>query len=45
MRQHGNPPLLYKETFPDKLQAAAREKAVKGYSRNKKQALVAKLNA
>ncbi|MHC4244288.1 MAG: GIY-YIG nuclease family protein [Planctomycetota bacterium] len=44
LRQHGNPPLLYKETFPNKHQAAAREKTIKGYSREKKQALIAKLS-
>jgi predicted GIY-YIG superfamily endonuclease len=44
LRQHRNPPLLYKETFPNKYQAAAREKTIKGYSREKKQALIAKLS-
>jgi len=36
LRQHGNPPLLYKEQFPDKYQAATREKVIKGFSRTKK---------
>ena len=42
--QHGNVGLLYKEEFCDKFQAAAREKAIKGYSRKKKQALIAKFS-
>jgi len=29
LHQHGNPPLLYKETFPDKLHAVRREKKEK----------------
>jgi len=44
LRQHGNPPLLYKETFSDKHQAAKREKQIKGFSRAKKQALIAKFS-
>jgi len=44
LRQHGNPPLLYKETFPDRHQAAKREKQIKGYSRKKKEALIAKFS-
>jgi predicted GIY-YIG superfamily endonuclease len=44
LRQHGDVELLYKEDFPDKYQAAAREKAIKGFSRAKKQALVAKFS-
>jgi predicted GIY-YIG superfamily endonuclease len=39
LRQHGNPPLLYKETFPDKHQAAKREKQIKGFSRIKRETL------
>jgi len=41
LHQHGNPPLLYKEQFADKYQAAEREKQIKGYSRAKKQNLTA----
>ncbi|MCH7558822.1 MAG: GIY-YIG nuclease family protein [Planctomycetes bacterium] len=44
LRQHGNPPLLYKETFPDKHQAAKREKQIKGFSRAKKGNLIAKFS-
>ncbi|MHC4153354.1 MAG: GIY-YIG nuclease family protein [Planctomycetota bacterium] len=44
LRQHGNPPLLYKEDFSDKYQAAAREKAIKSTSKTKKQALIAKFS-
>jgi putative endonuclease len=40
--QHGNPQLLYKETFPDKHLAARREKQIKGWSRTKKELLIAK---
>jgi predicted GIY-YIG superfamily endonuclease len=39
LRQHGNPPLLYKETFPDNHQAAKREKQIKGFSRIKRETL------
>jgi predicted GIY-YIG superfamily endonuclease len=44
LRQHGDVKLLYKEEFPDKYQAAAREKAIKAYSKTKKQALMAKFS-
>jgi len=44
LRQHGNPPLLDKETFPDKHQAAKREKQIKGFSRAKKGNLIAKFS-
>ncbi|MHC4572903.1 MAG: GIY-YIG nuclease family protein [Planctomycetota bacterium] len=44
LRQHGSPPLLYKETFPDKLQAAQREKQLKGWSRSKKKQLIAEFS-
>ncbi len=41
LRQHGNSPLLYRETFKDKFQAAKREKEIKGWSRSKKEQLIA----
>jgi len=44
LRQHGNPPLQYKETFPDKFQAAKREKQIKSYSRKKMKDLIAKFS-
>ena len=44
MRQHGNLPLLYKEAFPDKFQAARREREIKGWSRSKKEELIAKFS-
>jgi len=44
LHQHGNPPLLYEESFPDKFKAAAREKQINCYSRQKKEALFTKLN-
>jgi len=40
LRQHGNPRLLYTETFSDKFQAAQREKEIKCWSRLKKHALI-----
>ena len=40
LHQHGNPPLLYKETFENKHQAARRERQIKGFSRAKKQNLI-----
>ena len=40
LRQHGNSPLLYKETFQNKHQAARRERQIKGFSRAKKQKLI-----
>lgn len=44
LRQHSDLELLYQEAFPDKFQAAKREKEVKGWSRSKKQALIAKFS-
>ncbi len=44
MRQHDSPPLLYKETFPNKFRAAQREKQIKGWSKAKKEDLIAKFN-
>jgi predicted GIY-YIG superfamily endonuclease len=44
LKQHGNPPLLYKEAFTEKHQAALREKQIKRFSRAKKQALIAKFS-
>ncbi len=41
MRQHGDPGLLYYKGFDDKYQAAKREKEIKGWSRNKKEQLIA----
>ena len=42
LKQHGNPILLYKEPFPDKYKAALWEKEIKGFSRSKKDVLIAK---
>ena len=39
LHQQDNTPLLYKETFTDKHQAANREKQIKGFSRKKKEKL------
>lgn len=44
LRQHGNPPLLFKKTFPDKIKAVQLEKEYKGYSRLKKEKLFAKFS-
>lgn len=44
LRQHGNPPLLYKKSFKDKYQGAKREKEVKGWDRMKKLDLITKFN-
>ena len=44
LRQHGNSLLLYHETFKDKFQAAKREKEIKGWSKYKKEILIAKFN-
>ena len=44
LHQHGNPPLLYSEKFPDKYAAARRDKEIKGWSRSKKEQLIAKFN-
>jgi len=44
LRQHGKPKLLYQETFPDKFQAAQREKQIKGWLKTKKEKLVAKFS-
>jgi len=43
LHQHGNTPLLYKESFPNKHQAAASERQIKGFSKAKKQQLIASL--
>jgi len=40
LHQHGNPPLLYKEHFQNKHQAARRERQIKGFSKAKKQDLI-----
>ena len=40
IHQHGNTPLLYKEAFPNKHQAAQRERQIKGESYAKKQDLI-----
>jgi predicted GIY-YIG superfamily endonuclease len=40
LHQHGNPPLLYKEPFPNKHLAAQRERQIKGWSKEKKQDLI-----
>ena len=44
LRQHGDPELLYKEAFPNKFQAARREREIKGWSRSKKEELIAKFS-
>jgi len=44
LRQHSSPPLLYKETFSDKFQAARREREIKGWSKAKKDQLIAKFS-
>ena len=41
LHQHGNPPLLYKEAFQNKHQAAIRERQIKNWSNVKKQELIA----
>ncbi len=40
LHQHGNHPLLYKEHFQNKQQAARRERQIKGWSKEKKQDLI-----
>ncbi len=40
LHQHGNPPLLYKEHFLNKHQAARRERQIKGWTKEKKQDLI-----
>ena len=40
LRQHGNPRLLYREKHANKLEAAKRERQIKGWSRKKKQKLI-----
>ena len=40
LHQHGNPPLLYKETFQNKHQAAQRERQIKVFSKAKKKDLI-----
>ena len=42
LSQHNNPPLLYKETFQNKHNAAKLEKQIKGFSRKKKEKLWSK---
>jgi len=42
MRQHGVSRLLYKETLPDKGAASRREREIKGWTRKKKEVLIAK---
>jgi len=44
LHQHGNLSLLYKEPFSNKHLAAKREKQVKGWSKEKKEPLIAKFN-
>jgi putative endonuclease len=44
LRQHGNPPILYHEALDNKFQAAKREREIKGWSRRKKEELIAKFN-
>jgi putative endonuclease len=44
LRQHSSPPLLYRETFSDKFQAARREREIKGWSRAKKEQLIAEFS-
>ncbi len=41
LHQHGNPPLLYKEAFQNKHQAARRKRQIKGWTKAKKQELIA----
>jgi predicted GIY-YIG superfamily endonuclease len=40
LHQHGKPPLLYKEDFPNKYEAAQRERQIKGFSKERKQKLI-----
>jgi len=40
LRQHRNPPLLYKVPFQNKHQAARRERQIKGFSYAKKKDLI-----
>ncbi|GBE06771.1 MAG TPA: GIY-YIG nuclease family protein [Nitrospirae bacterium] len=44
LRQHGNQPLLYIENHENKFQAAKREREIKGWSKLKKEELIAKFN-
>ena len=44
LKQHGDVRLLHKEEFADKQQAALRERVIKGFSRAKKTALIAKFS-
>ena len=41
LRQHGNPPLLYKEGPLTRTEAVLRERKIKGWSRAKKLQLIA----
>jgi putative endonuclease len=43
MRQH-DARLLYSETYPDRFQAAKRERQIKGWRRDKKMALIGKVS-
>ncbi|MDD5066282.1 MAG: GIY-YIG nuclease family protein [bacterium] len=42
LRQHGSPQLLYKEIMQNRRRAVAIEKEIKGWSRKKKENLIAK---
>ncbi|MHC4665832.1 MAG: GIY-YIG nuclease family protein [Planctomycetota bacterium] len=44
LHQRGNPPILYKETFPEKILAARREKEIKGWSKAKKERLITRFS-
>ena len=43
LHQHGNPPLLYKEAFPNKHQAARSQRQINGWAKAKKQELITAL--
>ena len=45
IQQHGNPGVLYFETFKDNFKAAKREKEIKGWARRKKKELIAKFSS
>jgi len=45
LRQHGHPPLLYKECLISRDQAVAREKKIKGWSHKKKLELITKASS
>jgi len=44
LAQHGDVKLLYREEFPDKYTAAAMERTIKGFSRKKKETLIARFS-